>query len=543
MVHDDNPQEEEGRWRDQMSSDNVSIIAKRPEIPVGGRLSHFLHAWEKITTDKWVLDVVKHGYKLEFIQKPPFLGIKPTNVALESQAIIKQEIDSLLNKNAIEIVKPVEMHSGFYSTLFLVPKKNGEMRPVINLKPLNKYLQKKHFKMDTLSKVLNLVEKGDWALTIDLKDAYFHIKIFEGHRKYLRFMFLEKVYQFRVLCFSPTSAPRVFVKIISVVVAYLRKSNIRLASYLDDWIALNRTKGLLLQNRCTVLSLLYDLGFIVNKVKSQLVPVQMLTYLGSLLDLIKGLAYPTTERQRNLKRAVSNISKGHCTAKHFMILLGMIASCLELIPHARLFMRPIQLHLLQNWSPARMKLSVQIPLTPQLTAHLNWWLLDQNIGKGKSFVQETFPITLTTDASGKHGWGGHMSNLTCQGQWTHQQKLMHINCLEMLAVQFSLQQFQSHLKGKNVLIRSDSTTVCQYINRQGGTKSVQLCKLTRNLWDLALKHNIMLRAVYIKGKDNVLADSLSREQVLQTEWSLSNTVVAKLFNIWGYPIMDLFASY
>lgn len=81
------------------------------------------------------------------------------------------------------------------------------MRPVINLKPLNGYLKKTHFKMDTLSKVLNLVKTGDWAISLDLKDAYLHVPIFHTHRKYLRFCIQNQCYQFKVLCFEPTSAP------------------------------------------------------------------------------------------------------------------------------------------------------------------------------------------------------------------------------------------------------------------------------------------------------------------------------------------------
>ena len=105
---------------------------------------------------------------------------------------------------------------------------------------------------------------------------------------------------------------------------------------------------LILENKTTILSLLYQLGFIVNKSKSQLVPVQSLTYIGSWFDLAKGFVYPTLERQNNLKSAVSNLFKGQISARSYLILLGMIASCLEMIPNARLFMRPIQLHLLQN---------------------------------------------------------------------------------------------------------------------------------------------------------------------------------------------------
>ena len=58
------------------------------------------------------------------------------------------------------------------------------------------------------------------------------------------------------------------------------------------------------------------------------------------------------------------IFKGQRTARLFLVLLGKIASCLHLIPDAGLFMRPIQLHLLEPWSPVRMDMSIKNPLTP-----------------------------------------------------------------------------------------------------------------------------------------------------------------------------------
>ncbi|XP_063442583.1 uncharacterized protein LOC134722881 [Mytilus trossulus] len=41
--------------------------------------------------------------------------------------------------------------------------------------------------MDSLSTVLNVVKQGDWAISLDLKDAYMHIPVFQKHRQYLRF--------------------------------------------------------------------------------------------------------------------------------------------------------------------------------------------------------------------------------------------------------------------------------------------------------------------------------------------------------------------
>ena len=261
-------QTEDMDMESQLLNDNVSTEASCPEIPVG-RVPHFLTEWENKTSDKCILEFIREGYKLEFIREPLFRGIKETVVSVCQTVSIAKEIDSLLNKNATERVQKKNAMKGLYSTFFLVPKKNGEMRPVINLRPLNRYLVKKHFKMDTMTKILQLVEKGDWSITLDLSHAYFHLKIFKPHRKYLRFSFQGKTYQFRALNFGPTVAPRVFIKVTSVVAAHLRKQSILLATYLDDWLVLNQIRRMLWQDRFIVVSLLFRLGFIINKEKSK----------------------------------------------------------------------------------------------------------------------------------------------------------------------------------------------------------------------------------------------------------------------------------
>ena len=172
------------------------------------------------------------------------------------------------------------------------------------------------------------------------------------------------MFQFRVLSFDPTVAPRVFSKVTSVVAAYLRQQSIRLATYLDDWLVLNQIRKLLWKNRLIVLSLLFRLGFIINKEKSNLLPSQDLTYIGGHFLLAEGLVFPTLERVQGLRVSVHHLLQGYNTARDYLVLLGKIASCLEMIPNARLFMRPILLHLLQNWSPIRMSMDYQIPVPP-----------------------------------------------------------------------------------------------------------------------------------------------------------------------------------
>ncbi len=49
-------------------------------------------------------------------------------------------------------------------------------------------LQRK-FKMLTLKTIMSQIWVGDWFVTVDLKDAYFHIRVIRWHRKFLHFAF------------------------------------------------------------------------------------------------------------------------------------------------------------------------------------------------------------------------------------------------------------------------------------------------------------------------------------------------------------------
>ncbi|CAC5367144.1 unnamed protein product [Mytilus coruscus] len=186
---------------------------------------------------------------------------------------------------------------------------------------------------------------------------------------------------------------------VSVVAAHLRKQGIRLAVYLDDWLLVDQQKSVLVKNRDTTITLLTSLGFIINTEKSDLIPTQTISYKGGLFRLDLGLVYPTPERIKNFKITIIQLMKGQISARHYLKVLGLIASCLELIPNSRLFMRPIQMHLLQVWRPSKMSLEYQIPCTQELKAHLAWWLCQANTMKGRSLFQESTSVTITTDAS------------------------------------------------------------------------------------------------------------------------------------------------
>lgn len=86
------------------------------------------------------------------------------------------------------------MESGFYSHYFVVPKKDGGLRLVLDLCCLNLALIVSKFKMLMLKSIFSHIRTRDWFVTIDLMDTYFHIQIIKRHRKCFRFTFEGKAY-------------------------------------------------------------------------------------------------------------------------------------------------------------------------------------------------------------------------------------------------------------------------------------------------------------------------------------------------------------
>ncbi len=150
-------------------------------------LSHFFHEWKHLPgVSLWVRRTIRSGYTLQFGRNPPrFDGVHLTVVNSASKAsVLRQELSSLLQKGAIEEVPQSDIERGFFSRYFLVPKRDGGLRPILDLRHLNFSLYKGKFKMLTMKTIMSQVQEGDWFVTIDLKDAYFHIQVVQRHRRF-----------------------------------------------------------------------------------------------------------------------------------------------------------------------------------------------------------------------------------------------------------------------------------------------------------------------------------------------------------------------
>ena len=81
----------------------------------------------------------------------------------------------------------------------MVWKTSGSWRPVINFSCLNLLVIQTLFKMETNQSILRAIQRGDWIVSIDLKDAYLWIPVHPDSRQSLRFVAFGIPYQFKAL--------------------------------------------------------------------------------------------------------------------------------------------------------------------------------------------------------------------------------------------------------------------------------------------------------------------------------------------------------
>ena len=505
-----------------------------------GRTAQRFTAWKNLTSDKTILDSIR-GITIPLDELPHQGRVNPNPKVSHIETLaINTEIERLLAREVIEIAshEPGEI----ISPIFVRQKKDGQFRLILNLKEFNKSVTYTHFKMDTLQTITNLMTKNCFMASVDLKDAYYTIPVHKGHRKYLKFLWNQNLYQFTSMSNGLSCCPRLFTKILKPPLTALHKKGHISSNYIDDLYLQGQTFHKCKNNVLDTVEQFDSLGFISHPSKSVFEPSQTLVILGFRLDSVKMTISLTEEKATAIAehcKALVDLDrvKIHAVAQ----VVGKIISSLPGVMYGALYHRNIELDKTRALRQNAGNFDAYMTLSDGAKKELNWWV--RNAQESYNLISHGSPDTvLTTDAS-LTGWGAVFENESTGGSWSTAEKTNNINALELLAVFFGLKCYAKNANNIHIRIMTDNTTAVSTINHMG-TCHADICNtIGKDIWEWCLVRSIWISAAHIPGKMNVQADMESRTINSGAEWMLNPTDLQKsLTQLQFTPVIDLFAS-
>ncbi|KAK3259929.1 hypothetical protein CYMTET_31091 [Cymbomonas tetramitiformis] len=409
------------------------------------------------------------------------------------------------------------------SRVFLVPKPGtNKWRLVMDFRWLNAHCVKSRCKMETLKKLRRLAKPNDWCISFDLQDGYHVVGIEPAFQEYMQFDVRGELFQCGALPFGWNDSPRIFVKVMKVLVECLRalrsaedrrevrklqseskvrrrwavrrqaggcgreehQQGARVLPYMDDFLLLLSSRIEALKARKLTSRVLVRLGLLRNEKKGQWEPTQLVEHLGLEVDLKAGQFRVTPARLQKIhlqsKALLSEASRQRrwLPARRLAAFTGLCQSVYLAVPPARLYLR--ELHFVLS---TRRGWGAKVKLTRQAWSDIEWWLRlpAQSRWNGRKIWRSPTRAKVHTDAS-LFAWGGVLNlKHAARGFWSDELRHLHITHLEMEAVYKTVQSFLRELTGKVVRLYCDNQAVVAMLSHFT-SRNPELMRRMRRLW-------------------------------------------------------------
>lgn len=457
----------------------------------------------------------------------------------EERLVISQEIVKLLELGVIK--ETHRQKEQIVSPIFLRKKKDGGFRMILNLQKLNEHINYKHFKMENFEQAIRLINKDAYMASVDLKHAYYSIKIAEQQQKLLCFKWQGRIIQFTCLPNGVSEGPRLFTKLMKPIFAKLREMGHVITSFIDDTLISHSSFEGCSQSVHTTVEFLRKMGFYINEDKSVLIPTKCLEYLGNVIDSEEMIVkLPERRRQKIVQSCKELFSCGKAKIRDVAKVIGSLVAAFPAVEMGKLHYRRLESAKIAALKEVKGNFDKRMDVTHEMKADLLWWLNNIEV-QNRIIFREGTETDLYTDASNL-GWGASLNHQIINGKWSLAETILHINEKELKAILLALQSFIHQIRGKHIRVFCDNMTTVHYVNEMGGLKSAMCNDICLKIWEMCEKNDIWITCSHIPGKVNCLADAASRKFNDRHEWKLNEDIFKEICKIFGVPNIDLFAS-
>ena len=431
-------------------------------------------------------------------QGPPDLFTPAYKTARFDQEEIDKEIERLEREEHIE-----PSTSGFNSPLIPVRKKNGNLRICEDFRNLNRYTRKQRFPLPDVTEILNSLHEAKYFCVIDLKSAFMQIRLAKCSRPLTAFRTPKGCWQFVHmpfgLCNSPSSLQRLMLQCTNGL------TNVHV--FLDDILVYGSSLKECEMHLDRVLSRLSDHNLTIQLPKCEFFKNQC-NYLGHVIS-DKGLS-PDPDKVKAIKEYP--IPHDLQAVRSFM---GLASYYRKFIPKFSHIASP--LHDLTRGYPGKGK-NVKIQWTnkeDQAFNQLKEAILDNALLKYPDYSRG---FRLTVDASAT-AIGGCLSQLDDDDRdrpvsffskklLPAERKYDAIN-REALAIIYGLKVNRPTILGREVSILSDNAPLTWMLKTPTPSSRV-------SRWQILLSEYNITNISHVSGRQNVVADALSRCDTVDT---------------------------
>ena len=245
-------------------------------------------------------------YELRPFPVGPWPREEPVPVLTE---IERERYDRLRLQECRRRVARGKHRRDFESAVFTVPKYDGGHCLCTDFRALNYYVKIPKFQMEGVQQVAEMIQQGDFAMLVDLKDCYLTMGVHPGQRRYCRFRSPDgKRWQWKTVSFGMAGAPQICTNILRPLIQILKSLGIRCLIYIDDLLILHQDRVALALAMAVAMELLQNqVGLQLKISKGQWTPSQVFTCLGLIWDTLNMKVRVPPKRIKGIQHSASRI--------------------------------------------------------------------------------------------------------------------------------------------------------------------------------------------------------------------------------------------
>ena len=407
------------------------------------------------------------------------------------------------------------LEGALLSPVFVIPKKTGGVRLIHDLRQVNACLRPPAFTLRGAAEAAEVVHRSSWLVALDLRHGYQQVAMAPEARRYLGASLGNgQTVAATVLPFGLSLSPYVFTRLTGFLARLVRRQvGLEVAVYVDDFLLGGASREEVVTGLEAVKLLFGRLGVVLSE-KTPAIPARQADFLGFRWDAEAKEVQVPEERRREYRREVKNLLRTPQPRARWKATVGRLLFLREACPTTMRHLRSLLRLLRSKGAGAKLEAS------GEAREDLQWWADALASPLAMSLIVRPVTASLTTDASeASVGFSVVASSQRVECTLPVVDRREAINSKELEAVLRGLEEGESLLRGRRVVLYTDNMTARAAVARQGTQQlSARAWELSKAIVDKSQELGIELLPRHVPGRLNSHADALSRPREERDAW-------------------------